>query len=185
MRLWSTVVSHDATFPRRQSARYGRTLSTLTAIYAAAPVFAYCFVHEMSASICASVQFVADGRHVAAAVPQQRLDPAAVAEQRVALERRPDVRVVEPVALLAHADPLLVAERPALLAFASALVDERQILVARHHVDDPVHQRVLDAAELGAARDVRADRRLEPRLVRPARGSRRTSRRGRAPTTSG
>ena len=31
MRLWSTVVSHDVTRPRRQSARYG-WVSTFTAI---------------------------------------------------------------------------------------------------------------------------------------------------------
>src|SRR4051794_20602588 len=32
MRLWSTVVSHDVTLPRRQSARYGWTCWTSTAI---------------------------------------------------------------------------------------------------------------------------------------------------------
>ena len=32
MRLWSTVVSSDVSRPRRQSARYGSTVSTFTAI---------------------------------------------------------------------------------------------------------------------------------------------------------
>ena len=50
-----------------------------------------------------------------------------------------------------------------------ALRDERVVLRARHDVDRPVHQRVLDAAELGAPRDVRSHRRLEPRVVGRAR----------------
>src|SRR3954453_5836161 len=53
---------------------------------------------------------VADGGHVAAAFAQQRLDPPPVGEQRVAAECRPDELLVEVVALLAHARPLLLAE---------------------------------------------------------------------------
>ena len=49
--------------------------------------------------------------------------------------------------------PLLLAERRA-GAVGEALADERVVLRARHDLHGPVHQRVLDAAELGAAGDV-------------------------------
>ena len=50
-----------------------------------------------------------------------------------------------------------------------SLCDELVVLRTRHDVHRSVHKRVLDPAELGAARDVVAGRRLEPRLVDPAR----------------
>src|SRR2546429_9734490 len=62
-------------------------------------------------------------RHTAATVAQERLDPLAVAEQRVPAEGRADVGVIELMALLADARPLLVAERRA-AGVRVALLDE-------------------------------------------------------------
>ena len=126
-------------------------------------------MYATSASIWCALQFAPDRRHLPLAVPQQRLDPLAVAEQRVAAERRADVGVVEPVALLADAGPLLLAERRACPRSTARLAMNASYCAARHDVDRRLHQRVLDAAELGAARDVRAGRRLEPGLVHRAR----------------
>ena len=153
MRLWSTVVSHDATLPRRQSARYGRVALDVDRHYFA-PAFAYCFVQAISASICAPVQFLPTAGICAVPVAKQRLDPLPVAEQRVAAERGPDVRVIEPVALLADAGPLLLAERRPACVGARACWMNASYCARGTTSTVAVHQRVLDPAELGAAGDV-------------------------------
>ncbi len=77
------------------------------------------------------------------------------------------------------------APTSALEAFAKRAPDEGVVLRARDDMHGRDHVRVLDAAQLGAAREVVAGRRLEPRRVDPAGDRVHTCRRGRAPTTSG
>src|SRR5215470_5984687 len=98
MRLWSTVVTHDANRPRRQSARYGRTSSTFTATGSASRLRELLCVRGERVDLRAG-PVAADRRHLPLALPQERRDPRGVGEQRVAAERRPDERLVEPVAL--------------------------------------------------------------------------------------
>src|SRR5436309_15394465 len=104
MRLWSTVVSHDVTRPRRQSARNGST-SALTAILPEA-------LRVGDQRVDLGVRPVAaDRRHLPDALAQDRLDALAVVDQRVVAERRADVPRVEPVADGADVVELLLAER--------------------------------------------------------------------------
>src|SRR5215210_88861 len=107
---------------------------------------------------------VAHGGHVAAALAQQRLEALSVAEQRVPADRRSDELLVEAVALLADAVPLLLAEGDAGRLLCPPL-DPALELGARKDLHVAVHERVLDAAELAAAVLVAPGRRLEPRLV--------------------
>src|SRR5579884_84978 len=165
IRLWSTVVSQEATRPRRQSARYGWAVSAPATTLR--PLLRELLrVRDERVDLVAG-PVLADGRHQPGPVAQQRLDPLAVAEQRVAAERRADVLVREAVARLADALPLLAPQRVRPRC-RRALRDERLVLRARHDVDDAGHQRMLDAAELRAACHIVADRRVEPGVVRLA-----------------
>ena len=94
---------------------------------------------------------MADRRHLPLALPQERRDPRRVGEQRVAAERRPDEGLVEPVALQADALPLLLADRARW--FASRLRMNASYAARGTTCTSPIHARVLEAAELGAARD--------------------------------
>src|SRR5581483_2390962 len=86
----------------------------------------------------------------------------------VPAESRADVALVEPVAGLADDRELLLAEDGARLV-ALPVRDELLVLAARDDFDVSLHPRVLDPAELGTPRDIRADRRFEPEVVRLAR----------------
>src|SRR5437016_3468480 len=86
----------------------------------------------------------ADGRHLADALAQHRLDPLAIVQQRVAAERRADVAAVESVAARADVLELLLAERlPALVRLSRS--DEAVVCAPRYHLDVSRHYRVLDA----------------------------------------
>src|SRR3954468_13267612 len=163
MRLWSTVVSHEVTLPRRQSARYGWTCWTSTAIRSTPARSELLRVEDEGVDLLVR-PLGADRRHLALPVPEQQLEALPVGEQRVPAEVGPDVARAEPVALLADAPPLLAAEvdQPRV---GGPVLDERLVLRAGHDLHPCSHRSVLDAAQLVAAGLVEADRRLEPRLV--------------------
>src|SRR4051794_33798849 len=138
MRLWSTVVSHDVTRPRRQSVRNGWT-SALTAMLPQR-------LRVRDQRVDLGVRPVArNGRHLADALAEDRLDALAVVQQRVAAERGPDVRRVQAVAARADVVELLLAERHA-ARVRLPLRDEAVVLAARHEVDVRGHRGVLDPA---------------------------------------
>src|SRR5262249_4863793 len=160
IRLWSTVVSHDVTLPRRQWARNGWT-SALTAMLVRQRVR----VRDQRVDLLVR-PVAADRRHLADALAQDRRDPLAVVDQRVVAERGADVPRVEAVAARADVVEFFLAESDA-RRVRLPVCDEAVVVAPRHDGDVRRHPRVLDAAQLRAARDVRAARRLEPRMVRP------------------
>ena len=69
IRLWSTVVIHDATFPLRQSARYGVTSSTFTATRSSSRLREPLGVRGEGVDLGARPG-VADRRHLSLPVPE-------------------------------------------------------------------------------------------------------------------
>src|SRR4051812_4610018 len=107
IRLWSTVVSHDAIFPSRQS--YGRRSVSVPATTSTARLRDLLRVRDQRVDLVRA-PVAPDGGHQVLAVAQQRREPFPVGEQRVPAERRPDELLVEAVARRADALPLLLAE---------------------------------------------------------------------------
>src|SRR5690242_13855228 len=113
MRLWSTGGTHDATRPRRQSARYGSVLTATLGAPIDVP-----FEVEVEGRALLVGPAAPDRRHVARdrldailAVDEQRVQSRGLHEQPV----RRDVRAVvalalRAVALRAYAHPLVAAE---------------------------------------------------------------------------
>src|SRR3954452_13803376 len=167
MRLWSTVVSHEVTLPRRQSARYGWTCWTSTAIRFTPARCELLRVEDEGVDLLVR-PVDADRRHPALPMPGQKLEALPVGEQRVPAQVGPDVARAEPVTLLARTLPLLAAQVDQ-SRVGGTVLDERLVLGARHDLHPCSHRRVLDAAQLVAASFVEADRRFEPRLVHLAR----------------
>src|SRR5215218_6069341 len=163
IRLWSTVVSHEVTLPRRQSARYGCTCWTSTAIRVTARFRELLRIEDESVDLLVG-PVMPDRRHLTLTVAQEQLEAPATREQRVPPQVGTDVARAEPVAFQADALPLLATEVDLPPGRRTAF-DERAVLGRRHHLHPRCHRRVLNATQLIAASLVDAGRRLEPRLV--------------------
>src|SRR4051812_19397572 len=163
MRLWSTVVTHDATRPRRQSARYVSVLTATRRPLVDVPPEVHVERRELLARPAA-----ADGRHVAVgrrdpvlAVLQQPPQPLRLGQDRARRDVRPVVALaLRPVALGADARPFVASEVPRGLGR-----DPRLVVRERLGQYLRLHLRMEDAAKLAAAAAVRPRGvRLEPRL---------------------
>src|SRR5215469_11060924 len=100
IRLWSTVVSHEVSRPSFQSERYGATLGTSTFVVVSALAIALRELVVVGDERCDLVvrPVAPDRGHPPEAVAEEHGEPLRVRQQRVAAERRADVRGVEPVA---------------------------------------------------------------------------------------
>src|SRR5262245_47417475 len=167
MRLWSTVVTHDVTRPRRQSARY---VSVLTATRR--PLVDVLLQVRVQRGELVVGPPARNRRHVA----RDRLDPVLAVNEQLAQARRlheqrvgRDVRAVaalalRSVALGADADPLIAAE-----VGRSRSREPRLVVAPRLRDHLSLHLCVEDTAELAAASAIRPDLvRLEPRVSVPA-----------------
>src|SRR3954449_107611 len=168
MRLWSTVVTHEAMRPRRQSARYVSVLTATRASLRDVPPEV-----ELERGELPRRPAAADGRHVARrrrdpvlAVDEQRVEPLRLHEQRARRDRRAVAALaLQAVALRADADPLVPAQVPGRLRRQPGAVR-----AGRLGEDTRAHLRVQGAAELTAAAAVRPRRvGLEPRVRLAAR----------------
>src|SRR5438034_997764 len=161
IRLWSTVTSQLAARPLFHVT--GTTASDLTATCRS--LVDVLFQIRLEGAQLSLGPVVRDGRHPAASLAHDRLEPGALREQGVRRERRPIVALTgQAVALGADALPLPLSELPPRRRPHPRLV----VGVAR---DDCLreHPLVVEAAELGALALVRSDRlRLVPRRVDPA-----------------
>ena len=132
------------------------------------PPFAYCFVQEISASSWSLDQFLP----TAGILPRPFRSSVSIPFRSASREFPPSAGPMYAWSrrwqVRHDADPLLLPE-PGAARVRLARGDELVVLGSRHDVDDGAHQRVLDAAELRAARDVRPRGRLEPRVIRPSR----------------
>src|SRR4051794_14792434 len=163
MRLWSTVVTHDATRPRRESARYVSVLTATRRPLVDVPPEVHVERRELLVRPAA-----ADGGHVALgrrdpvlAVLQQSPEPERLGQDRAGRDVRPVVALaLRPVALGAGAGPFAPSE-------VSRSLGREPRLVVRERLGQHLrlHLRMEDAAKLAAAAAVRPRRvRLEPGL---------------------
>src|SRR5512133_1552435 len=168
MRLWSTVVIHDATRPRRQSARYVSVLTATRRTLVNVPPDVGVEREELLVRPAErDRRHVARGRRDAVlAVDEQGMQALRLGQQRVRLDRRAVPALsLEAVALGADADPLVPAE------ISRRSRGEPRPVVAQGLREDPrLHLCVEDTAELAAAPSVDPHLiSLEPRVILPAR----------------
>src|SRR5713101_1559006 len=148
--------------PFRQSGRYGSTVALTATRRSLVDVLLQVREQRQHLVVRPAVR---NGRHLVPALADQLFEALSLREQSVVRDPRPEATLaLESVALRARALPLAPSK------IAGRGTEPRGVVGLRLHLDDRLHRRVEDAAELSASTPIRSDAiGLEPRVRHVAR----------------